>query len=268
MSEEAAIQEDVKPEAVEVQHEVPESSTVETPEAKVHTPADEQSEAKATDNRVPLPRFKEVIDQKNEYKTRLEEMEARLKAFEQAQSQPAVKKADLLEAQVQALIADGFEENTAKAIVRTSDTLARSRAEEQVRPINQAEVRRETDAWVSSFKAKHQDFDALEPEMTKVFLNLPVSTQNMIVSDPRGIEFVYAYVKNAQSDASRKEAERIATEKAYQTKGVKQALSSTSGATPGAGKAALTRALLDKMSPAELKAREAEIFQAVREGKL
>ena len=269
MSDQAAIETDVKPEAEEItQVSASESSTEETQEAVVTTPAEENSETKQPDNRVPLPRFKEVIDQKNEYKTRLEKMEAELKAFKQGQTQPQPQKDALLESQVQALMADGFEEQTAKAIVRTSDTLARSRSEEKVRPITQDAIRRETDAWVQDFKTRTPDFNELEPEMAKVFVNLPEQTQDMIVSDPRGIEFVYAYVKNAQMDKVRKDAEARGTEKAYQTKGVKQALSSTSGATPGAGKEQITRAWLDKATPKQLKDREDEIFKAVREGKL
>lgn len=249
-----AVQPDVKP--------APASSAPATQTTQAQPPATEKVVAGGTENQhVPYSRFQEVVKVKNEYASRLEELEKRLSTHDAIIGQTAKK--DIPSKHVEKLVAAGMDRGVAELLVETSAGLAKESVSDVVEPLKQATISQQVQSWTEKFKQSHKDYDELEPEMVKVFEAMPPRTQDLIVSDPKGLELIYAHVKMQRLEDEKNKSFQAGAQAAYDSKGLKAALSSTAGATtnPNVG---LTRNEIAGMSLKEYEARRAEILKSLQ----
>lgn len=224
-------------------------------------PASEQPAATTpVDNKVPYTRFQEVIHQKNEIAQKLEDLEKRLQTQEITTIQKA--KVDSSQKYIQSLTARGMDEQVAQLIVDTASSLTKEQLEQRVAPLEKASLAQQIDAWTDKFAKEHKDYNELSPEMHRVFEALPEHNKQMIASSPMGLEFLYDHVKVQQLEKSKNESFQKGAEQAYATKGMKQAVSSTTGASanPPVG---VTRKDVGGMGLKEYEKRREEIFEAL-----
>lgn len=257
---EQAVTTDVKPQA-------PETSTEVQPEVQANTPGSEQLPAQTTatetaENRVPLTRLNEVIEQRNELKTRYEELERRLQAVEKPQETQENK-------YIKTLVERGMDEDAAKLLVETASMIAEEKAESFVQPVLQKSAKREVDEWRTTFAKAHPDFIQLEPKMLETFKGLSKEMREYVVSSDKELENFYYMVKGREADASAAKAAQLAADEAYKTKGLKTAVSSTPGATAtNTTQATFTREQIAQMDSATYLKNRARIMELMNEGKL
>ena len=243
------------------------SSTPEASTESVNTPPVENmgSEGLGSNsgsNAIPYGRFKEVIDQKNEYAQRMEAMERRLSAYETSIVQNKAHSA--VEATVSKLVAAGLDANAAKLLIETQNELMESRFKERLDPIEQRNSAYEVKQWINSFSSTHKDYNAIEPHMERAFANLPQAQQNFVAGSPQGLEMLYWKVKGELANQMAPGQRQAGINQAYQTMGQKAAMSSTPGSAPV--KAALSRESISKMDANEYAARRSEIMDAMSKG--
>lgn len=253
---------------VKPQEQVAPAPTAEVPATP---PSGEQPEATATatsgqpEGKVPYPRFKEVVDERNQSKKEIEELRRKVEALSGSKPEARPSVADKY---AKKLIEQGVDENAAKLIVSVSEEMAREVASEQVRPLAEAQQARETDNWLADFSAKTPDYKEYEPKMYEIFKSLPDDMKDAMVLNPKGIEFLYAQAKLAELNKKQEEARAQGVQQAYEKKGVKVAVTSGGAGSAVPPKTSLTRADVAKMAPEEYVKRRAEILELARQGKL
>lgn len=215
-----------------VNQEAPVESPVnEAPNVSESNPPAESNSAspEPSEKGVPYPRFKEVIDLKNQYEGRIRELESRL-----TQTQPpAVAKSDsLFDNDVNDLVAHGMDEASAKILVRRMASVAERSVSERVDPIVRNSAQKEVSEWTDKFKASHKDYDQLEPKMYDVYKQLDPGTQEMLVSNPKMLEFLYSHAKVMKLEADLQKKYEEGQNEAYKTQRQKSAMSGTSGSSP------------------------------------
>jgi len=239
------------------------STKTETTE-KTPTDAKSAPETKEPEANEPFhknPRFQELVSEKNEWKERATRMEQLLA---EKSGQP---KADPDAEALKELTELNIDEKAARKILNAVKKSVTPMMNERVAPLEAKTVKAETDGWIESFKKEHTDFEALEPEMTKVFESLPERTKMLVVSDPKGLELLYDHVSKQNFDAKVKESYEKGKADAYKTKQEKSSLSPT----PAGSKAVsseLSRSSINAMTPAEYKARRKEILSAASRGEI
>lgn len=144
-------------------------------------------EPAVTEKSIPYPRFKEMVDKKNDLENRLKKLE------EMAPAKPEVP--DYVDAAVKKLMEKGMEEESAKELVSTQLELAKKAADERVAPVEDAATKREVEEWFTEFKKSHTDYADLEPKMFEAFKNLSETQQDLISADPKGVQLLYNHVK-------------------------------------------------------------------------
>lgn len=234
----------------------PVSSPEAQPVAEVSTPpAENAGSTEAGSKSVPYPRFKEVIDLKNQYERELAELRSRTAV--QPEVAPKSNLDPIIEAEVQALVNEGLSREGAEKLLLSVDRVQQAR----MAPIKK---QREIDAWLGEFAQRNTDFTAVEPEMTRIFASLPKDQQARIASSPEGIELLYHRAKAANQSKDLASAKATGRSEAYQTMALKGAMSSTPGSVPPNG--AITRESLMAMSPEERVRRRPEIREAYEKG--
>lgn len=234
------------------------SATTGQPEAGKTPATEDVVPASKVDNKVPYDRFQEVIQQKNEYAARLEELERRLQVNEVAIG--AKNKIDVTQKHVEKLVAAGMDRGAAEILIEATAGMTDEKIGNRVSPLEQKSLVQEAMAWTQAFARTHPDYDALQPKMYETFKALPEQTQNLVSSDPKGLEMLYSYVKMQNLPQIVEQSQKAATETAYDTKGLKQAMSSQPGAStsPNLG---FTRKQVEEMSLADYAKNKKQIFE-------
>jgi len=240
-------------------------------EPQVNSPVGEEPASGTPEPKhVPYSRLKEVIDQKNANDARANDWEGRFKQLEsrmQAEPNPAPAGSNV-NPHLKGLIDGGMDENVAKLIVETAQGISRENVDNRVGSLEQQNVQREMASWTEKFSRDHTDYKQLEPEMGKVFSALPERTQDLIVSDPAGLELLYGHVKSQFLEKAIAEGNQAGKNQAYDNIALKQAVASTPGASSQSTNNAITRASLAAMSPTEFSERQVEIFDLMAQGKI
>lgn len=235
-----------------------------TPEA--NTPAKENLAATAqttTEQNVPYARFKELVDEKNEFKTRFQELERKV-------TEGATPKEDPIEKRVKGLIEQGLDPKAAKLLVETARGISEEVSQAHLRPLQQQSAKSKTDQWIESFSRTHSDFKELEPQMNEVFIALPDSTKRMLVADDsgKGLELLYSHVKSQRMEADKSKIQDEAARAALSNRDMKKALSSTPGASAAPVEGGFTRESVGKMSTEEYRKNRDAIRKLAQEGGL
>ena len=253
-----------------------ESTPAQPVDTAAPTPSSEKLEANGSpdtagdaekENRVPQHRLNEVIEQRNKERAENEKLLKRLEALENAGQGKAAKESRS-ERYMKKLISEGVEESAAKVLAKVSEEMATEIASEYVTPILQREVKAETDTWISELKKSAPDYDAVEPEMNKLFSGMSEEEKNFVVRNQRGLRMLYAEARLAVAGKETGAAKEAGKAEAYQTKELKKQLSSGGGGAAVPPKKPLTRKDINDMPLDEYQSRKAEILELARQGKL
>ena len=237
------------------------------PQTSVSTPPAEQAgsdTAAYKTQSIPYSRFQEVVHQKNEYATKLEELERRLNSHETNLVQ--TRGSSVVNDAISKLVAGGLDQNAAKLLVEAQMEIMDHRMKERIAPLEQKSTQYEIDGWVRDFSRKHEDYRDVEPLMQKEFERLTPEYQAMIAAKPAGLEMLYWKVKGSQSVAQAGQAKVNGATEAYNTMAQKAAMSSAPGRPVNSN--AITRETIAAMSPEEFSRRRSEIAEAYNSGKL
>lgn len=200
------------------------SPAAEGQEAVAKPPVEENSTAKGTENRIPHSRFNEVLQERNEERSRREAMEARLRDVESRLS--AVPKGRGDEAEVARLVKNlNMSEEAARELMEIN-RIANERANAPLRAQQQAN---EIAQWNRDMGAKYKDYEAVVPAMEKVFNGLSQHEQMLVMSGKRGLEMLYHDAKAMVSSDETKRAYDEGAAKAYDKKAEKKAVSNMPG---------------------------------------
>lgn len=201
------------------------SSSAESQNKVANPPTGENPGANESENRIPHKRFNEVIQERNEARNRQEALEARIRDMESRLSTAPVK-VDDGSAEVERLVKNlGMDEKAARELMEVT-RIANERANAPLRAQQQAAM---LDNWNRDMAKRHTDYDDIVPDMEKVFSRLPAHMQNLVVSDPSGLEMLYNQAKASKSQDKTKEAFDKGSAEAYSKKGEKLAVSNLPG---------------------------------------
>jgi hypothetical protein len=243
------------------------SSTPAPQPTSVSTPPAEQAGSETAvykSQSIPYSRFQEVVHQKNEYATKLEELERRLNSHETNLVQ--TRGSSVVNDAISKLVAGGLDQNAAKLLVEAQMSIMDHRMSEKIGPLEQKATQYEVDNWVRDFSHKHEDYRSVEPLMEQEFAKLPSEYQRMISGNPAGLEMLYWKVKGSQSVAQSGQAKTNGATEAYNTMAQKTAMSGTPGRPVNS--TAITRETIAAMSPEEFSRRRNEIAEAYNSGKI
>lgn len=238
-------------------------SETETNTEAVKTQAEESSAqtGKESEDSLPFhqhPRFKELINEKNELKNQLSQME---RILQQKDETKAPSPLEVAKGKLKSL---GVKDEAAAELLETMRLVSDSR----VQNIEQASVQREIESWVSDFSRNHKDYEELEPQMFEVFQALPQRTQQLIASDPMGIQLIYDHVKMQNVSKELEKAHEDGVKAGYKNKQNKTSVTTTVPGSQNPPGGELTRESIAKMSPAEYKSKQKEIWEAYRAGRI
>ena len=199
-----------------------ESSTDGAPEDK--SPSDAKSEPgeKKKEKFVPMSRFEEVINQKNDLSRRLEALESH------AEERTEKSKSNPVDESVKRLVNQGMEESNARALAESQLALATSVVEEKVAPIQRSTAQAEIDALVQDLASRHKDYYDLESEMYEVYRGLDPDAQKFVASSRKGLEMLYKSVKSDKLQGLVDKGYKQGVEDGYKNKRDKSAASSES----------------------------------------
>jgi hypothetical protein len=218
------------------------------------------SDTSSAEQRVPYGRFQELVHEKNEMKEKLSNMERLL----QERQEP--KGPTPMELSKKELVDLGIREDAAEKMLGAFRRVSKADAQEVAAPLVQKTAQAEVDNWINDFSKEHEDFKTLEPQMNEVFASLPQQTKFTIASDPKGLELLYAHVKQMNSKQSLDEAYKRGVEDGYKGKAKKSSVTpGLSGKTSPPGE--LTPETIGKMSLKEYKERRDEILKLVQPGR-
>lgn len=200
-------------------------------QSEVANPPAESNSAqqKPEENKIPYDRFKEKVDEVNQYKNETLQLKNSLKELEAKLEErlPPMQQTEnpLVQSVVKEMVDNGLEENAAKALATSMIKLAES----QVQPIRH-EV--ETDKWLSDFANKHPDFD--ENKIGEIFSALPKRAQLAVASAPEMLELMYSHAKVQGFEQELEKARKEGAAAAYDNKQLKAGVTSapTAAAIP------------------------------------
>lgn len=189
-------------------------------------PTEENSGAARTEEgRIPRPRFNEVIQERNEERTRREALELRVRDME-ARLSAAPQKQDDGSDEVARLVKNlNMDETSARELLEVT-RIANERANAPLRAQQQANLIAQ---WNRDMAQSHNDYEEVVPEMEKVFDRLPQAMRNLVVADKSGLEMLYNQAKAGRVTDKTKEAFDKGSNAAYTKKGEKLAVSSLPG---------------------------------------
>lgn len=216
--------------APEVTSSAPSTEAVQ--ENVAQPPAESKSaQPKPEENKIPYERFKEKVDEVNQYKTEALQLKNSLKELEAKMEErlPALPQPEnpLIASVVKDLVSEGLEETAARALAKSVVKLA----ENQVQPIKHE---LETDRWINNFAEKHKDFDEIKDKMSEVYGALPKNAQMAVASDPVMLELLYSHVKFQNYEQEIEKAKKEGATSAYENKQIKAGVTSapTAAALP------------------------------------
>lgn len=214
-------------------------------------PAGERPADSRSEQRIPLPRFNEVIDQRNQAQALAERLELRLKEMETRL--PPAKPAG--EEEVERLTKAGVPEATARQVVAVAENVGNRKNREVQAQLAQYQLAE----WHREMERKHSDYRETAPDMEKVFTALPPVTQQLCMSSPAGLEMLYNQAKAGKSITDAQKAFEAGAQSVVSKKAEKLAVSSIPGGSSGNSSQELTGAIITAMSPEEFKKRQVEI---------
>lgn len=217
-----------------------------------------------SDQRIPYPRFNQVIQERNQERERREAVENRLRDMESRLmgERPNTQGHSYVEAEVQRLKTQlQLPEETARAFVQSQSNIAKAERAEVEQRLRVYEV----NEWSRSLESKYKDYRDLVPAMEKAFANLSDRDRSMVASSPFQLESFYHYVKSQAGPVADKNAFEAGAKAAYDNQQIKKALSSAPGASTQP-KAPITREAIKNMSVKEYKDRLPEINEALAKG--
>jgi hypothetical protein len=197
------------------------------------TPAGEQpvsKEAVKPDTEKPFhehPRFKELIEEKNALKQKLDEMQSQIASTLNKQNQVSP-----VDEAVDKYVKAGLKEDQARLLAETSAELSSKIANQRVAPMEQATLQNTIDSWVDKFAKEHEDYEALQPLMFEMFSKLPVAQKDKLSSSPEGIDYLYSKAKAQKADDLIQAAFKKGVQEGYTKKQEKVAGSSSAGGSP------------------------------------
>lgn len=189
----------------------------------------EVKETKEDDAKIPYGRFKEVIEEKNELRKRLDSLESKFN------TQEASKRPSAIDSAVQKLVKRGMDEESATALVEAQFEIASSAVNDRVAPIEQHSVEAEVKAWTREFSTSHKDYAELEPVMYSIFQSLPAQTQQTVASSKEGLELLYSHAKVQKMQDEIDKNYKKGVSDGYKNKASKNSVSSESGSAVKGG---------------------------------
>ena len=214
--------------------------------------------AQSSEQRIPYPRFHEVVEQKNAAMAQAAQKDARIRELE-ARLQPTHQVNQ--DQEVQRLVNKlGMSEEAAREIVATQQAVAGREREAVEGRLRQMEVK----GWTENLSRKFKDYDEYVPQMEKVWNEMPPQAQALVVASPHGLEMLYKSVRADSLEAKVQESFNKGANQAYQNKAQKQAATSLPGASAAANPSKLTRESIANMSIEEYSKRLPEINEAIK----
>lgn len=259
-----------------------ESPSTETQVATVQPPAESHSVQQEPESKghVPYPRFKEVNDKMRSYEAELAKLrgknelakpqrEVKTEASENTSEENDEEQMSKYE---RLLTEEGLDPKAAKPLAKAMKAIAKQEAKEriekesmksQARQVKEQErlqsAQKDIASWQEECRKAHKDYAELEPEMQKRWESLDEEGRRAVVSSKKSFELLYDAAKAAKSDSAVSEAEQHGRDEAYETKGLKTALSGTAGAAVKPGKK-FTPEDVGSMSTAEYTANKDKIM--------
>lgn len=246
MADEQVVDKDVK----EV---VTDSSTVTDQNGQATPPAKENLASEQADNKIPYPRFNEVIQERNRERELREQYESRIRDLEHRMSSVPTKPAGSEE--IERLVKKGISEEMAKEIVHTADVVSERKNRETQAQIAQYQLAE----WHRNMESKYKDYRETTPEMEKVFSKLDPVSQRMVTASPVGLDMLYQYAKSGKGIEASKKAFEAGAQHASQVKDLKKAISSTPGSGSKDTSKELSEKVIREMPIAEYQKRQVEI---------
>lgn len=237
----------------DVKDSVADSSAADNHVESATPPTEENSGANKQENRIPQSRLNEVIEQREEARIRAAVMEQKLRDYEARLS--AEPKKDDGAAELDRLVKSGVDPKVAREIMEVN-RISNERANA---PIREAQRAQELSSWNRNMAQKYNDYDAVVPEMEKVFSSLSKQEQMGVMSGPRGLEMLYHQAKASKVADTTKAAFDSGKKAAYDKKSEKMAVSGTPGQGSKGSASELSAESIRDMSIAEYKKRLPEI---------
>jgi polyhydroxyalkanoate synthesis regulator phasin len=203
------------------------------------------------------PRWQELQSEKKKMAEKIAEMEERLNSFE---SVPKKTETPATPSRSDSLIKKfedwGMTPEAAKATVQ--DII--EAAKEQVAPIDQRTGVLVAEKRIDEFKRSPEgkNYDALEPEMTKIFKGFNSEVQRAVARDPNGIKMLYDL-------ATLRSKESIAVEESKKKGSIRGTGGSSSAS---AGETKWTREKIKNLSDADFMKFQSEIAKAAARGEV
>lgn len=184
----------------------------------------ESSTSDSGEQRVPYSRFVEVNEDRNFYRSKVEELEARLDRQEKSSGNTPVDKA------IERLMDGGMDKESAKILVESQIAVAQDIVNSTVKPVEAQSKEAQIQGWINDLSKKHEDYSELEPEMNKAFGRLSKKDQAFVAGSKAGLEMLYSQVKLSigTNDSYKK-----GVKDGYKTKQLKKSVSSGSKGTTG-----------------------------------
>jgi hypothetical protein len=208
-------------------------------EAKVEAPAESKPVTKAPEQKIPKARFDEVNKKMIAYRDELARFKSTPVQEEPKTATQETNFAARLQSQgidpkaseiLATVVKDIVKEQTANQFAEEQ----RSKAEREVQDRQNFEKAvQEVSAWTAAFAEATPDYAEYEPVMNQVLSGLPKEMKISLSKDPSGIQTLYYIAKGMNIKAEIAKGEEEGRNAAYETVGLKNALSSSPAkATP------------------------------------
>ena len=142
---------------------------------------------------IPYERFREVNEERKQFKAKLEEYDRRFKELE-SKSNPDKAKTSSSEY----FKKKGYDDETAKALGEAMDEMLSDRLEPVNKKLGSYEIMENVRKNYDTFKQSHNDLGKYESKMNEIFSSLPTEIQQALASDPMGLELLYAKAKDGE----------------------------------------------------------------------
>ena len=181
------------------------------------------------------PRFKELISEKNQYKTDSERYRMDAEKYrnevetlrrQDSRGYETSKQPDVFESAVEELIALGMDKSNAVRYVKQQVNIAQAITNQQVAPLIQNQQGTNLKMAVDSFAEQHKDYPDYKTKISDMFSNLSPEGKNWIMNDlQKGLKYLYLEAKSSDIDRIEKESLEKGRNEAYDKKQEKSALS-------------------------------------------
>lgn len=187
------------------------------------------------------PRFKALIDEKNQLKQQLAELQTRMSGKLEPKESPVEKV-------VQKFVKAGMKEDAARLLAESQYELGKDVVEERVAPVERASLEAQNDLMFSRFAESHKDYEEIRPKMAELFNALPDMVKAGLSSSPDGLDLLYSKAKASQVDEELKKAFEKGVQEGYKRKHDKSAVAPSTGASTGTPTSEYTEEQIAKMS--------------------